>query len=193
MKSIWKIFYESFVSVRYDALTGSAKPWYKMAIGYVLIPIGLFVALWCYGFDMGDGLYSAIVGFLSLFIALIFQVIYIATDKFTSRYNDCWAECVRTTKEGDEPAFMEDVDNYLIRIGNYTRLFVRQMTFVLLLSIVIIIIAVLEHMYHGCRVNIILSSLMMAFFYLWLVYMIHSIKSIYTLLMDDIDYRMKGL
>lgn len=193
MKSIWKIFYESFVSVRYDALTGSAKPWHKMAIGYVLIPIGLFVALWCYGFDMGDGLYSAIVGFLSLFIALIFQVIYIATDKFTSRYNDCWAECVRSTKEGDEPAFMEDVDNYLIRIGNYTRLFVRQMTFVLLLSIVIIIIAVLEHMYHGCRVNIILSSLMMAFFYLWLVYMIHSIKSIYTLLMDDIDYRMKGL
>lgn len=193
MKSIWNIFYESFVSVRYDALTGSAKPWHKMAIGYVLIPIGLFVALWCYGFDMGDGLYSAIVGFLSLFIALIFQVIYIATDKFTSRYNDCWAECVRTTKEGDEPAFMEDVDNYLIRIGNYTRLFVRQMTFVLLLSIVIIIIAVLEHMYHGCRVNIILSSLMMAFFYLWLVYMIHSIKSIYTLLMDDIDYRMKGL
>ena len=193
MKSIWKIFYESFVSVRYDALTGSAKPWRKMAIGYVLIPIGLFVALWCYGFDMGNGLYSAIVGFLSLFIALIFQVIYIATDKFTSRYNDCWAECVRTTKEGDEPAFMEDVDNYLIRMGNYTRLFVRQMTFVLLLSIVIIIIAVLEHMYHGCRVNIILSSLMMAFFYLWLVYMIHSIKSIYTLLMDDIDYRMKGL
>lgn len=69
----------------------------------------------------------------------------------------------------------------------------RQMTFVLLMSIVIIILAVLEHLYHGCRVNIALSSMMIALFYLWLAYMVHSIKSIYTLLMDDIDYRMKGL
>lgn len=193
MKDICRIFYESFMSVGYDAMTGTTKPWHKMTIGYVMIPIGLFVLLWSYGFNMGDGLYSAIVGFLSLFIALIFQVIYIATDKFTSRYNDCWAECVRTTKEGMEPSFMEDVDNYLIRMGNYTRLFVRQMTFVLLLSIVIIILAVLDHLYRGCRVNIVLSSMMIALFYLWLVYMVHSIKSIYTLLMDDIDYRMKGL
>ena len=193
MKNIWKIFFESFMSVGYDAMTGRAKPWHKMAIGYVLIPVCMFVLLWYCGFDMDDGLYSAIVGFLSLFIALIFQVIYIATDKFTSRYNDCWAECVRKTKEGKEPTFMEDVDNYLLRMGNYTRLFVRQMTFVLLLSIVIIILAVLEHLYHGCRVNIILSSMMIALFYLWLAYMVHSIKSIYTLLMDDIDYRMQGL
>ena len=193
MKIIWRIFCESFMSVGYDAMTGGTKPWYKMAIGYVLIPIGLFAGLWYYGFDMGDGLYSAIVGFLSLFIALVFQVIYIATDKFTTRYNDCWAECVRSTKEGKEPVFMEDVGNYLIRMGNYTRLFVRQMTFVLLLSIVIIILAVLEHLYHGCRVNIVLSSMMIALFYLWLVYMVHSIKSIYILLMDDIDYRMKML
>lgn len=193
MKNIWRIFYESFMSVGYDAMTGSTKPWYKMVIGYVLIPIGLFALLWYWGFDMGDGLYSAIVGFLSLFIALIFQVIYIATDKFTSRYNDCWTECVRTTKEGKEPSFMEDVDNYLIRMGNYTRLFVRQMTFVLLLSIVIIILSVLEHLYHGYRVNIVLSSMMIALFYLWLAYMIHSIKSIYTLLMDDIDSKMKRL
>lgn len=193
MKNIWKIFFESFMSVGYDAMTGRAKPWHKMAFGYVLIPVCMFVLLWYCGFDMDDGLYSAIVGFLSLFIALIFQVIYIATDKFTSRYNDCWAECVRKTKEGKEPTFMEDVDNYLLRMGNYTRLFVRQMTFVLLLSIVIIILAVLEHLYHGCRVNIILSSMMIALFYLWLAYMVHSIKSIYTLLMDDIDYRMKGL
>ena len=181
------------MSVRYDAITGSSKPWYKMAIGYVLIPIALFAMLWYYGFDMGDGLYSAIVGFLSLFVALIFQVIYIATDKFTSRYNDCWAECVRTAKEGEEPAFMEDVSNYLIRMGNYTRLFVRQITFVLLLSIGIIILSVLEHLYHGYRMNIVLSSIMISLFYLWLMYMVHSIKSIYTLLMDDIDYRMKGL
>lgn len=181
------------MSVSYDAMTGTTKPWHKMAIGYVLIPVCLFVVLCCYEFDIGDGLYSAIVGFLSLFIALVFQVIYIATDKFTSRYNDCWAECLRTTTEGKVPVFMEDVDNYLIRMGNYTRLFVRQMTFVLLLSIVIIIFAVLEHLYNGCWVNIVLSSMMIALFYLWLVYMLHSIKSIYTLLMDDIDYKMKGL
>ena len=181
------------MSVGYDALTGGTKPWHKIAVGYVLIPIGLFSVLWYYGFDIGDRLYSAVAGFLSLFIALVFQVIYIATDKFTTRYNDCWAECVRMSKEGKEPAFMEDVNNYLIRMGNYTRLFVRQMTFVLLLSIVIIILSVFEHLYHGCRVNIFLSSLMMALFYLWLVYLVHSIKSIYTLLMDDIDYRLKGL
>ena len=193
MKNIWRIFYESFVSVGYNAITGNVKPWYKIVVGYILIPIMLFVFLCWYGFNMGDGLYSAIVGFLSLFIALIFQVIYIATDKFTSRYNDCWAECVRTTKEGVEPNFMEDVENYLIRMGNYTRLFVRQMTFVLLLSVVIIILTVLEHLYSGVRVNIILSSMMIALFYLWLVYMTHSIRSIYTLLMDDIDFKMKGL
>lgn len=193
MKDIWRIFYESFMSVRYDAMTGSSKPWYMMAIGYVLIPISLFIILLYYRFNMGDGLYSAIVGFLSLFVALIFQVIYIATDKFASRYNDCWAESIRITKEGDDPAFMEDVDNYLIRMGNYTRLFVRQITFVLLLSIGIIILSVLEHLYHGYRVNIVLSSIMIPLFYLWLMYMVHSIKSIYTLLMDDIDFRMKGL
>lgn len=181
------------MSVGYDAMTGSAKPWHKMAIGSVLIPIVLFATLWCSGFDIGNELYSAIVGFLSLFIALVFQIIFIATDKFMSRYNDYWAECVRTTKDGKEPTFMEDVDNYLIRMGNFTRLFVRQMTFVLLLSIIIIIFAVVEHLYHGYRVNIILSSMMIAMFYLWLMYMVHSIKSIYTLLMDDIDYKMKRL
>lgn len=193
MKNIGVIFRDSFMSVGYDAMTGQAKPIYKLVFGYVLIPIAIFVfLLWC-RFDIGDGLRSAFVAFLSLFIALVFQVIYIATDKFTSRYNDCWAESVRTTKEGEEPKFMEDVEGYLIRMGNFTRLFVRQMTFVLLISIVIIILAIIEGMYHGLRMNIILSSMLMAMFYLWLAYMLHSIKSIYTLLMDDIDFRMKKL
>lgn len=181
------------MSVGYDAVTGRAKPWYEVVFGYLLVPIAIFGLLLWYRFDMSDGVHSAFVAFLSLFIALIFQVIYIATDKFTSRYNDCWDECVRTTKKGEKPVFKEDVDGYLIRMGNYTRLFVRQMTFVLILSILIIILAVLENLYHGIRMNIVLSSMMIAFFYLWVLYMVHSIKSIYTLLMDDIDFRMGKL
>ena len=174
------------MSVGYDAMTGSVKPWYKMVFGYVLIPIAIFGLLMWYRFDMSEGVHSAFVAFLSLFIALIFQVIYIATDKFASRFNDCWAECISTAKGEDKPKIKEDVEGYLIRMGNYTRLFVRQMTFVLILSIVIIILAVMENLYHGVWMNIVLSSMMIALFYLWLAYMLHSIKSIYTLLMDDI-------
>lgn len=193
MKGLRKMAWDSFMSVSYDAMTGKAKPWYKVGACYIFIPIVIFGLLFLCRFDMSDGMHSAFVAFLSLFIALIFQVIYIATDKFTSRYNDCWTECVRTTKEGEIPEFKEDVECYLIRIGNYTRLFVRQMTFVLILSVVIILLSVVEDLYHGVRLNIVLSSMIMSFFYLWLVYMIHSVKSIYILLMDDIDFRMKKI
>ena len=181
------------MSVGYDAMTGRKEPWYKVAFNYVLIPLSVLGLLVWLRFDMTKDLHSAFVAFLSLFIALIFQVIYTAADKFTSRYNDCWAECARTANEGEEPNFEEDVNGYLIRIGNYTRLFVRQMTFVLILSAVIIILAVVESLYQGVWVNIVLSSMTIALFYLWLAYMLHSIKSIYTLLMDDIDFRMRKL
>ena len=181
------------MSVGYDAMTGRRVPWYKIAFKYVLIPIGILGFMLWLRFDMSDDLHSAFVAFLSLFIALIFQVIFTAADKFTSRYNDCWAECVRTVNKGEEPIFKEDVSGYLIRIGNFTRLFVRQMTFVLILSAIIIILAVVEGLYQGVWVNIVLSSVIIALFYLWLVYMLHSIRSIYILLMDDIDFRMRNL
>lgn len=181
------------MSVGYDAMTGRRKPCYKIAFNYVLIPFVIFGLLLWLRFDMSNGLHSAFVAFLSLFIALIFQVIYTAADKFTSRYNDCWAESVRTANEGEEPSFREDVSGYLIRMGNFTRLFVRQMTFVLILSAVIIILAVMESLYQGVWVNFVLSSMVIALFYLWLVYMLHSIRSIYILLMDDIDFRMRNL
>lgn len=193
MKGLIKILWESYNSVRYNPYTGKLKPFYRIACGYIAIPLIIFCMLLWYGFRMGNDMITAFVGFLSLFVALIFQVIYIATDKFTSRYNDSWAECVRTASHDEPPQFKEDVNGYLIRHGNFTKLFVRQLTFVLILSIVMIALSVIEKLYHGDRLNIVLSSLMMSMLYLWLVYLVHSIKSIYTLLMDDINSKMEKL
>ncbi len=193
MKDLMKILCESFNSVRYNPYSGNLYPFYRLAFGYIFIPIIIFCILFWYGFKMDDDMISAFVSILSIFVVLVFQVIYIATDKFTSRYNDNWLECVRTTKQGDNPNFKEDVNGYLTRLGNFTKLFVRQLTFVLILSIVMIILSVIDRLYHGDRMNIVLSSLMMSLLYLWLVYLAHSIKSIYILLMDDIDNKMEKL
>jgi hypothetical protein len=184
---------KGFLSVGYDANTGNQKPFAKLVLWYVFVPIGIFGCLWNFDFRMDKDLNAAFVTFLSIFVVLVFQVIFIATDKFTSRYNDKWHELVRVSGDLKNPSFHETVTGYLTRLGNYTRLFVRQLVFILCLSIALIILSIVDKCYHGLQVNIVLSSTMMALFYLWFVYMLHAITSIYTLLMDDIEDKMNKL
>lgn len=152
---------------------------------YVVIPLVLGAyAVWN-RYVLGVELRGSIVPILTLFMALVFQVIYIAGDKFANRVRGKVDESRKLANDAVNYAMHKDVKNYLQRFENYTKLFVRQLVLILLASLLIIVCYILIHL--DIRVlTIALSSLIIILLYIWILLMLKAVISIYNLLMDDI-------
>ena len=141
---------------------------------------------------LGEEMRGSIVPILTLFMALVFQVIYIAGDKFANRVRNKVHESREFANGAEDYAMHQDVRNHLQRFENYTKLFIRQLVLILLTSLLIIVCYVLIHL--DIRiVTIVLSSLIIVLLYIWILLMLKSIVSIYNLLMDDINEQHKQI
>ena len=187
-----KIVTESLTVFTHDPLSGKKNLSIWSVLCYVGIPLALGVyAVWS-RYVLGDELRGSIVPILTLFMALVFQVIYIAGDKFANRVRSKVHESRELTKETENYAMHQDVKNYLQRFENYTKLFVRQLVLILLTSLLIIVCYILLHLDNRI-VTIVLSSLIIVLLYIWILLMLKAIVSIYNLLMDDIQEQHKQI
>lgn len=181
-----KIVTESLTVFTCDPLSGKSNLsiWGKLC--YVGIPLALgSYAVWK-RYVLGDELRGSIVPILTLFMALVFQVIYIAGDKFANRVKSKVHESRILTTGTENYAMHQDVKNYLQRFENYTKLFIRQLVLILLTSLLIIVCYILIHL--DVRIlTIVLSSLIIVLLYIWILLMLKAIVSIYNLLMEDIQ------
>lgn len=178
-----QIILESMTVFSKDAMTGGLSFSISNALGYLASPILIIIATNYADFSIGKTLNGSIIGVLSIFVVLAFQVVYIATDKFANRVSDKVKE--RTTSEG--VILYEDEKNYLIRMRNYTIQFVRQLILLLLLSLFIILCSTLGLCFKNHLVQVVVSSLMLSSFYIWLILLLKMIVSIYKLQMDDVE------
>ena len=131
---------------------------------YILFPIAIVIASVYKGYELNGEIRNSILPVLTLFMALVFQVIYIAADKFAIRIDKR-----NRMSNGGSPntaAYrFEDVRNYLIRFGNYTKLFVRQLVLILFLSLFVI----LNYMLQSANIHLVTvftSALILASLYL---------------------------
>ena len=185
-----RIVMECMTVFTYEPLSGRKKFSYWGMLCYVGIPVALGAyAVWN-RYVLGDELRGSIVPILTLFMALVFQVIYIAGDKFANRVKSKVDESRKLANDAVNVAMHQDVKNYLQRFENYTKLFVRQLVLILLTSLLIIVCYILIHL--DIRIlTIALSSLIIILLYIWILLKLKAVASIYNLLMDDIREQHK--
>ena len=157
------------------------------ALGYLSMPILIFIWTFWTDFLIEESLNEAIIGILSIFVVLAFQVIYMATDKFAARV----VQIVKNRQEGNGNNLFEDEKNYLTRLRNYSLQFVRQLILLLLLSLFIILCSTLMLCFRLHFVLISLSAIILSSFYIWLLLLLMMIVNIYKLLKDDIGQHYK--
>lgn len=172
-----------------NAMTGRLSFSILDAVGYLLAPLLIIILIFYADFSISDSLSESIIGILSLFVVLAFQVVYIATDKFASRI----CKKVQERKSENSVRLYDDERNYLKRLGNYTRQFVRQLVLLLLLSLFIILCSTIGLCVDFHIVQVTLSALILSSFYIWLLLLMKMIVSIYKLQMDDIEQNYKYL
>lgn len=184
-----QIIRESMTVFNKDAMTGRLSFSIYDAIGYFLLPLLIMIVTLYANFIIGNTLNGSIIGILSIFVVLAFQVVYIATDKFTNRISDKVKE--RTTDEGVR--LFDDEKNYLTRMRNYTIQFVRQLIMLLLLSLFIILCSSIGLCFDNHIVRVWISALVLSSFYIWLLLLLKMIVSIYNLQMDDVEQNYKRI
>ena len=186
-KDIRLILLECMSVFSRNAMTGQISFGMLDALGYFSMPLLIIVLTFWVNVPIKESLSESIIGILSIFVALAFQVIYTASDKFVARVE----QITRVNVRGDGTDLYEDDKNYLKRLGNYTRQFVRQLTLLLLLSLCIILCSTIMLCFNCHFVLISLSAVILSSFYIWLLLLLKMIVSIYKLLMDDIEQHYK--
>lgn len=176
------IIHESMTIFTKSAFTGRLSLSFLDVIGYFIVPLLIIIITYCDGFTISNTLNESIIGLLSIFVVLVFQVVFIATDKFSNRVRDF----IKKDTEIEGQKLYEDEKNYLIRMRNYTIQFVRQLVLLLLLSLFIILCSSLGLCFRKHIVQVTVSALMLSSFYVWLVILLKMIVSIYNIQMEDI-------
>lgn len=166
-----------------DSLTGRLSFSIVDFMFYFMLPILIFIGTLYFDTPMDTDLNKSIVGFLTVFVALSFQVVYIANDKFTSKVKSKIKE--KELSESGQVELYDDEKNYLRRIGNYTRQFVRQMILLILVSVLIILCSLLYICIDSHLILVLLSAIMLPSFYIWILLLLKMVVSIYNLQMDD--------
>lgn len=172
-----------------NAMTGRLSFSLLDSLCYFMLPLLIIVATFYKDFIIGNTLNGSIMGVLSIFVVLAFQVVFISTDKFANRVSDKVKE--RITQ--DDAQLYEDEKNYLTRMRNYTVQFVRQLILLLLLSLFIILCSSLGLCLDNHIIQLTISSLILSSFYVWLLLLLKMIVSIYNLQMDDIEQNYKRI
>jgi hypothetical protein len=175
---IKRILNECMTLFNRNAMTGRPSFSILDCLCYFMLPLLIIIATFYADFTIGKTLNSSIIGVLSIFVVLAFQVIFIASDKYSKRVSD---------KAREDSKIFEDEKNYLMRMRNYTIQFVRQLVLLLFLSLFIILCSSLGLCLKNHIVQLIISALMLSSFYIWLLILLKMIVSIYKLQMDDIE------
>lgn len=167
-----------------DPRTGRLSFSFVDSFFYFMLPILIFIGTFYFNIPIGDNLNKAIVGVLTIFVVLSFQIIYIANDKFVSKVK--YIMDGKKEKDNGRKELYDDEKNYLKRIGNYTLQFVRQMVLLILISILIILSSLLLICTGSHSISMIFSAIMLSLFYLWILLLLKMVVSIYNLQVDEI-------
>lgn len=178
-KQIYRIIEDGIKSLLYD-IDGRERSKYQMYLWFVFIPIIICVIVFLKKICLGD-LIDTLLTVLSIFTALIFGVLFTAPDRLSQRIEIFKNKTDNSTK------------NYLIRFSNFTRSFVQQIAFIIVICIALIILLILLKVVTDNVIKLVLTTIISVLFYDLVIYILLTLSNIYILLMDDIDMSEKKL
>lgn len=178
------IFSDSWSIFTKDSITGRVAFSIIDSMFYFMLPIMIFIGTFIFDISISKDLSEAIVGVLAIFVVLSFQVVFVATEKFSSKVQNIIKQ--RSSESTETTILFDDEKNYLKRLGNYSRQFVRQLILLIIISLIIIICSLLLICFRNHMLKIVVSSIMLPSFYLWILLLLKMIVSIYNLQMNDI-------
>lgn len=152
-------------------------------IFYVFIPLGILVSGIYIKLDNYDNIIDPILGIVTVFVAFVFQIVFNSNDKFVSKY-----ESYQVRRENN--TLTEHYINYMRRLKNLTKQFIQILSFLILLSLLIMVISLLYKLLPKGTPTVIASSVVVTCFYYWAIYLVNAVVDMYQLLMDDINKRM---
>lgn len=166
---ITKIIREGIESLLYN-IDGHKRNRLGIMVYFVIIPLSIASYVIIKDIDT-NSIIDTLLTCLSIFTALIFSVIFTVPDKLSKRISD-----LQNRKN-------EDTYNYLIRFYNFSKLFVQQIAFVIVLCLLLISLLLVQKISNIEFVKFINSIL----FIVLIMYILQILSNIYILLNDDID------
>ncbi len=178
-KQIYRIIKDGIKSLLYD-IDGNRRSKFQVYLGFIFVPIVIYIITVWKEINLED-IIDTLLTVLSIFTALIFSVLFTVPDKLSQRIERFRNKTDSSTK------------NYLIRFSNFTRCFVQQITFIIVISIALIILLVFQKVVTNNIIKLTLTTISLVLFYDLVMYILVTLSNIYTLLMDDIDMSKKDL
>lgn len=170
---IIRIIKGGIISLFYD-IDGNKRSKFNVIFYFLIIPI--LVALYVKDKDLKDSI-DVLLTCLSIFTALIFSVLFIVPDKLSQRIKDMRDR----TDDGTH--------NYLIRFLNFSKIFVKQIAFIIILCLILIVLLIIQKINSNSTIIFINSML----FCILIMYLLSVLSNIFILLMDDIDRSSKDI
>ena len=155
-------------------IAGEKNSIFKICISFIIIP--LIVAIYFKNRDIKD-IIDILINCLSIFTALIFSALFIVPDKLSQRI-----KCLQEKRDDSK-------NNYLIRFLNFSKIFVKQVSFIIVLCMVLIVLLILQKI-QTCSILVFANSFL---FTVLIMYLLLILSNIYILLMDDIDKSAKDI
>lgn len=155
-------------------IDGEKNSIFKICISFIIIP--LIVAIYFKNRDIKN-IIDILINCLSIFTALIFSALFIVPDKLSQR--------IKYLQEKRD----DSKNNYLIRFLNFSKIFVKQVSFIIVLCMVLIVLLILQKI-QTCSILVFANSFL---FTVLIMYLLLILSNIYILLMDDIDKSAKDI
>lgn len=167
---IIRIINNGITSLLYN-IDGEKNSIFKICILFI---IPLIVAIYFKNRDIKD-IIDILINCLSILTVLIFSALFIVPDKLSQRI-----KCLQEKRDDSK-------NNYLIRFLNFSKIFVKQVSFIIVLCMVLIVLLILQKI-QTCSILVFANSFL---FTVLIMYLLLILSNIYILLMDDIDKSAK--
>lgn len=167
------ILENGYLSLKTD-IDGNNLPSTQTKIHFIFIPFCIIGIAYWLEINLSNSI-DTILTTLSIFTALIFGVLFIVPERFSKRIDTL------SQKKGDIN------QNYLIRFHNFTKKFVQQTSFIIVLSILNIVLLLIQKIISNENGILILSAINCSLFYILLIFILIILVNIYILLMDDVN------
>lgn len=167
------ILENGYLSLKTD-IDGNKLPSIQIKILFIIVPYCIIGVSYWLEINLSNSI-DTILTTLSIFTALIFGILFIVPEIFSKRIDTLSQK-------------KDDINkNYLIRFYNFTKKFVQQTSFIIVLSILNIVLLLIQKIISNELGILILSAINCSLFYILLMFILIILVNIYILLMDDVN------
>lgn len=177
-RQLYRIIKDGISSLSSD-IDGNKTSQKQLVIFFIIVPYFIFGLTYWLEINL-DNIIDTLLSVLSIFTALIFGVLFTVPDKLSHRIE-------KLNQKKDNAT-----QNYLIRFYNFTKKFVQQTSFIIALSIFLIILLIFQKVFKNNAPKLILTAINCSVFYILIMYVLSILANIYILLMDDIKMGKDG-